>query len=67
MSAPEEAKVLLKKAVEDLTQMMESIIKLPANPDGTCTIKPVILARHCVQITETLSQAIDALNQYNKK
>jgi hypothetical protein len=67
VTAPEEARILLKKAIEELTQMIESILKIPANPDGTCTIKQVVLARHCMQITDTLSQAIDILNQYRQK
>jgi len=67
MSVTEEAKVLLKKAIEDLTQMIEFMLKIPANPDGTCTIKPVVLAMHCLQITDTLSQTVDVLNQYGQK
>jgi hypothetical protein len=67
MSSTEEAKILLKKAIEDLTQMMESILKIPANPDGTYTIKPVVLALRFMQIADTLSDTVDLLNQRRQK
>jgi len=69
MAAQEEAKVLLKKAVEDVTQMMETVANLPVNHDGTYTVRPAALVRQLVQIADTLSEAISILNlnQYKQK
>jgi hypothetical protein len=67
MSAPEEAKVLVKKAIEDLTQLMELILKIPIKQDGTYTIQPPVLAFRCMQIANTLSDTVFILNQYRQK